>query len=278
MNNILISAFADEAASDFSEQLQALQKNGLSLIEIRGVDGKGILDLNDAELSRVVERLSEYGIGVSSIGSPIGKISITEDFEPHFAQFRRAVEIAKRLGTVRIRMFSFYIPQGENPEDYFDEVVRRVSAMVEYGEENGVHCCHENEKGIYGDILPRVIKLHEAVPALRCVYDPANYIQSGDNAWANYTALKGRIDYMHVKDAVKADGSVVPAGCGDGALPEIVADFCENREMALLTVEPHLHVFDGLQNLQSEGIKHKYTYKTAEEAFDAAVNALKALL
>ena len=42
--------------------------------------------------------------------------------------------------------------------------------MVDYGEANGVHCCHENEKGIYGDTLERVEKLHKAIPALRCVY------------------------------------------------------------------------------------------------------------
>lgn len=278
MENILLSAFADEASPQFTEQLEALSCHGLSLIEIRGVDGINILDLNDAQLSRVAAQLDEYGVGVSAIGSPIGKISITEDFAPHFEKLKRAVEIAKLLGTVRIRMFSFYIPQGDDPEPYFDEVVRRVSAMVEYAEANGVHCCHENEKGIYGDILPRVQKLHNAVPKLRCVFDPANYIQCGDSPAKNFEALFPVIDYMHVKDALLADGSVVPAGCGDGALPEILAKFLKKDGVKLLTLEPHLFDFSGLQNLQDEKLEHKYSYKSAEEAFTAAVDALKKLL
>ena len=33
-------------------------------------------------------------------------------------------------------MFSFYIPQGERPEDYREEVIRRLARMKEYAEED----------------------------------------------------------------------------------------------------------------------------------------------
>ena len=278
MQQFTLSAFADEASPDFDLQLAALKRCRIPLIEVRGVDGKGILSLTDAELDAVCGKLAAADIGVSAIGSPIGKISILDDFAPHFEQFKRAVEIAKRLGTTRIRMFSFYMPQGENPENYFDAVVSRISRMVEYAEANGVHCCHENEKGIYGDTLARVQALHAAVPALRCVFDPANYIQCGDDPAENFKALAPIIDYMHIKDALFADGSVVPAGEGDGSVPAILKALVATNKPYILTLEPHLFDFSGLQALQDDELLHKRAFRTSDEAFDTAANALWTIL
>lgn len=268
------SAFADEADPCFDAQLAALQRNRIPLLEIRGVDGKGVLDLTDDELDTIHDKLQKAGIGISAIGSPIGKIGIQDDFAPHFEKFKRAVEIAKRLGTTRIRMFSFFMPQGEDPETYFDAVVERVSALVAYAEENGVHCCHENEKGIYGDTLARVQKLHAAIPALRCVFDPANYIQCGDDPAVNFEALAPMIDYMHIKDALFADGTVVPAGEGDGSVPQLLEALAKTGKPYILTIEPHLFDFNGLANLQDEALTHKRVYRSGDEAFDTAAGAL----
>ena len=208
----------------------------------------------------------------------IGKIGIEDDFAPHFEKFKRAVEIAKKLHTTRIRMFSFYIPEGKNPEIYHDTVIERIQKMVDYGEANGVHCCHENEKGIYGDTLERVEKLHKAIPALRCVFDPANYIQCGNDPAVNFKALAPIIDYMHIKDALFKDGSVVPAGEGDGSVPSILKALAETGKPYMLTLEPHLYDFSGLQNLQGEDVLHKRVYKDADEAFDVASDALHDIL
>ena len=278
MAKFILSAFADEASPDFTAQLETLKRHEIPLVEVRGVDGKNILDLTDKELDIAVEKLNAYGIGVSAVGSPIGKININDDFAPHFEKFKRAIEIAKKLGTTRIRMFSFFMPKDEDPEQYFDAVVERTKAMAEYAEANGVHCCHENEKGIYGDTLARVQKLHAAVPGLRLVFDPANYIQCHDRPADNFAALSHMIDYMHIKDAFLKDGAVVPAGEGDGSVQEILASLAKTENTYMLTLEPHLAVFSGLQNLQDEELTHKYTYESNEAAFDAAVAALKNIL
>ena len=74
--NFTLSAFADEANPNFDAQLAALKRNGIPLLEIRGVNGKGVLDLTDEELDDVCEKLRAAGIGVSAVGSPIGKIGI----------------------------------------------------------------------------------------------------------------------------------------------------------------------------------------------------------
>mgnify|MGYP006991336640 CR=1 FL=1 len=42
MAKFVLSAFSDEYSHDFDEQLEGLAKNGLSLMEIRGVNGKNI--------------------------------------------------------------------------------------------------------------------------------------------------------------------------------------------------------------------------------------------
>lgn len=278
MTQFTLSAFADEASPEFDRQIAALHRKHIPLMEIRGVDGKGILDLTDEELDVVEKKLASDNIGISAIGSPIGKIGIEDDFTPHFEKFKRAVEIAKKLHTTRIRMFSFYIPEGKNPEIYHDTVIERIQKMVDYGEANGVHCCHENEKSIYGDTLKRVEKLHKAIPALRCVFDPANYIQCGDDPAVNFKALAPIIDYMHIKDALFKDGSVVPAGEGDGSVPSILKTLVEMGKPYMLTLEPHLYDFSGLQNLQGEDVLHKRVYKDADEAFDVASDALHDIL
>ena len=232
MARFILSAFSDEASPVFDEQIKALVRNGIGLMEPRGVDGKGILSLTDDEAKTAKEKLDAAGIGVSAIGSPIGKIGITDDFAPHFETFKRAVELAHVFGTKRIRMFSFYIPEGDDPEAHFSAVTERLGRLTEYAETNGVWCCHENEKGIYGDTLARVEKLHKAVPALRCVFDPANYIQCGDDPAVNFAALQDRIDYMHIKDALPGSGTVVPAGEGAGYAGGIISAALDGERIA----------------------------------------------
>ncbi|MBR3437896.1 MAG: TIM barrel protein [Clostridia bacterium] len=163
MAKFILSAFADEASPKVAEQLDALKANKIELIEPRNIDGKNISELTVDEAKQLKAQLDEAGIKVSSIGSYYGKIFINEDFEPHFEAFKNTVEVAKVLGTKYIRMFSFYIPEGENADDYKDEVIRRVKAMAEYSFEKGILCCHENEKGIYGDVPERCFILAEAL-------------------------------------------------------------------------------------------------------------------
>lgn len=279
MAEFLLSAFADEAAPDLEGQIRALKRNGIAQMEIRNVDGRCIIDYSDRELEKIGKTLSENGIAVSSIGSPIGKIGINEEFAPHMERFGRAVSAAKVLGTKRIRMFSFFMPKGENPAAYRDEVLSRLSRLCDCAAANGVCCYHENEKGIYGDTAERALDLHrELGGSLKGIFDPANYVQCGEHPGEIFQKLSPYIQYLHVKDALLSDGSVVPAGKGDGDLKKILSLFQGEDGEKLLTVEPHLHVFGGLEKLQTEELKHRYSYPSSEEAFDAACDSLKELL
>lgn len=284
MAKFILSAFADEASPKVEEQLDALKNNKIELIEPRNIDGKNISELSVDEAKQLKEKLDEAGIKVSSIGSYYGKIFINEDFEPHFEAFKNTVEVAKILGTKYIRMFSFYIPEGENADDYKDEVLRRVKAMAEYSFERGVLCCHENEKGIYGDIPERCLVLAQAMgEKLGCIFDPANYLQCGADTWEGFKLLEKYITYMHIKDVRTSDGAVVPAGCGDGRVEDILRALDSNtNRVFILTVEPHLKVFEGLDKLETDdetaNNMGKFVYPDNFSSFKAACDAIHSVI
>ena len=279
MAHFLFSAFADEASPSIAEQIEACKKNGIECIELRNCDGKNISNLTTAEAEALKKQLDEGGIKVSSIGSHYGKIEITDDFEPHFEAFKNTVEVAKILGAKYIRMFSFYFTKGESTEEYKDEVLRRVGAMAEYSYEKGVLCCHENEKGIFGDIPERCLLLAETFgEKLGCVFDPANYLQCGAETLSGFKSLEKYVTYMHIKDVQVDSGTVVPAGEGDGKVEEILRILDSHEEPYFLSVEPHLRVFDGLAGLEpdDETAKkmNKYVYPDNATSFAAACSAI----
>jgi sugar phosphate isomerase/epimerase len=237
-----LSAFGDEIADDLDEQLAVLEVEGIRHLELRGAWGRNVLDLDDAALDRAASLLRARGFGVSAIGSPIGKsaLSAPPDFE--LARLERALVAADRLGTRLIRIFSFYVPAGEQAARR-DEVVARVGALAARAERAGVVLAHENEKGIYGDTPARCRDLLDAVgsPALRAAFDPANFVQVGArpmrDAWpllASYTA------HVHIKDALLDGGAVVPAGEGEGDVAALLAVLAGGGYRGYLTLEPHL--------------------------------------
>ena len=281
MAEFVLSAFADEYSPKFDEQLEGLKKNGVGFIEIRGVDGTNVADLTDEQLHEVRAKLDAAGIGVSSIGSPIGKIKVYDEFEPHLEKLERCISAAKILGTPNIRMFSFYIPEGKTREECRPEVMRRLGVMLDIARKAGVTLCHENEKGIYGDSPETCLDINnEFGGEMKLIFDPANFIECGCEPFPHgYGLLGDRIYYMHIKDAT-AEKTIAPAGKGVGRIPEIIADLDKKRSGRIfLTVEPHLRVFAGLAGLETdEKTKMPNTYETSAEAFGAAVDAIKAII
>lgn len=277
-NNVY--AFADEAGSSMEEQLSALTENRLDGIELRNIDGENISDISKEKAREIKKRFDTAGLKVWSLGSPIGKISISdESFSAHIEKFRNTLDIAEILGAECVRMFSFYIPKGPDPYLYKNEVIDRLGKMTRLAENYNVTLCHENEKGIYGDVASRCLEIHKALPSVKAVFDPANFIQCGEDTWKAYEMLKPYIKYMHIKDAL-ADGSVVPAGKGIGNVKRITADFLKSGGTDF-TVEPHLSVFEGFASLEknTESIpKGKYIYNSGREAFDAACKEFKGIL
>ncbi len=249
-----ISGFSDEISKNVKEQFTHLNTLGIRYFEPRQINDSNIADLTDEELEELKQTMKEYGISASSIGSPIGKIQITDPIEPHLEKLKRVIHIAKELGSRYIRIFSFYIPEGEDPYLYRDEVMKRMKMMVELAEQEDVILLHENEKGIYGDVALRCKEIFDEVdsPNLKGVFDPANFVQCGDVTYPDgFQLLKEHIVYMHIKDALW-DGTVVPAGKGEGHFEEILSELVEDGYEGFLSLEPHLGSFEGLAELEQE--------------------------
>lgn len=278
MADFYLSAFADEAADSLEEQISALVRNRICYIEPRNIDGKGILTLTDNQLMNVKQKLDKAGIKVNSLGSPIGKYPIEEDFEPHLALFKRALEVAKILNTDKIRMFSFFVKQEELAK-WRDEVIRRLTIMTELAAEAGITLCHENETHIYGQMPAEVKDLITAVPGLCAIFDPANYRMNDGDVYDGINATLVRLAYLHIKDAEFSTQTIVPAGEGEGKIGEIVDIVNEKTsDKIYLTMEPHLMEFLAYKSIDTHSLKGKYTFESNGEAFDFAVKVFKELL
>ena len=280
MHQYSVFAFADEADSFIPGQIAAMQRNGLKGLEIRNVDGPNITDISLEKAREVRRQLDDHGLVTWSLGSPIGKQKIAKDFAPELERFKHTLELAHELGSENIRLFSFFMPKGEDPAIYRNEVIDRMGQFVDAARGSGVNLCHENEKGIYGDIADRCLDLHQQLPELKGIFDPANFVQCNDDTMRGWALLKDHIYYLHIKDALLS-GDVVPAGHGAGNVEYIVREFLAKGGRPM-TVEPHLRIFAGLKELEENGdmgaIGKQFTYPTADAAFDAACNALKDIL
>ena len=273
-----ISGFADEIDPSMDVQLALLDKLGVKYIEFRSGDGTGVADYTNEQAVALKARLDAAGVKVSAIGSPIGKIGIEDDFAPHMEKFKHVVELAKIFDTPYIRMFSFFIPEGKNPDDYRDEVLARIAQFVEYAKEQNVILLHENEKGIYGDNAARCLDLMKNFYGdhFKCTFDFANFVQRKQDTLEAYKLLKDYITYVHIKDAQWDTGKVVPAGMGDGHVKEILTKLSESGYEGFLSLEPHLADFAAFKSLENNGSALEIGSGTV--AFTTAYNALKEII
>lgn len=276
-DKIKLCAFADEADPMLDGQIEALKANGISLLEIRGVDGKNISAVTPAEAKEIRNKLDANGISTWSIGSPAGKIKIGDDFDKELDTFKQMLEVGAILDAKCMRLFSFF---GTNCDaSHFNTVCEKLNKYVELCKPYGIVPCHENEKGIYGERAPHCLMLLSAVPGLKAVFDPANFIQCKQDTLQAWDMLKDHVYYGHIKDADEK-GRVVPAGQGIGHIAEYLPDFIAHG-CSVLTLEPHLHKFVGLADLEEEGARSDVStisFANNRESFDYAVNALKGII
>ncbi|ADQ05575.1 Xylose isomerase domain-containing protein TIM barrel [Caldicellulosiruptor owensensis OL] len=243
MYKFIFSAFGDEIASSLDEQIEVLKKHGIEYLEFRSANGKNIADYTEDEAKEVLRKLKDSGIKVSAIGSPIGKVDVNCDFEKYLELFRHIVELAHVLETKYIRIFSFYVPEGEE-EKYTDVVVERLSKFTEIAKKEDIILLHENEKEIYGSNAERCYKILSTInsPNLRATFDPANFVQCKVEVYPHaFELLKNYIEYVHIKDAKFSDGSVTVAGEGNGRLKDVIAALKRIGFCGFLSIEPHLN-------------------------------------
>ena len=279
MVKLTVSAFSDEYAGELEKQCRALNSFGIEYMEMRGVNGKNVSVLSKEEVQEAKKVISDYGIKVSSIGSPLGKIKLDGDMASHLETAKRVFDTANELGSKSIRMFSFYLPEGKTRDECRGQVCDELAKLVKLSEEYGVTLCHENEALIYGESPEKCLELLEYFGGkLKCVLDMGNFVLDGYNPMDAYKLLGKHIEYFHIKDALYA-GAIVPAGKGEAQIKEILNDYKANgAKNTFITLEPHLQTFSGLNALVGKTFENPYKYNDQKEAFTDAVVKLKELL
>lgn len=279
MGKIILSAFADEYSASFDEQLVGMSGYGIDHIEVRGVDGRNVSLLTRDEVKEIGKKADAMGIKVSAVGSPVGKINLDGDLDGHLEMAKRVFESANLLGTKYVRMFSFYAPEGKEITDYRSEVFYELERLVLAAKAQGVVLCHENEAKIYGSVPERCREIVDCFGGeIRTVFDMGNYVLEGVNPYEAYKLLRDTVAYFHIKDSLYA-GAIVPPGRGEADIQRIVREHAAtSREDFVISLEPHLQLFSGLNSLVGRKFENPYKFNDEKEAFTEAVTRIKELL
>jgi sugar phosphate isomerase/epimerase len=131
-----LSAFADEISDNFETQLKVLKSFNIGYIEARCIENVQLIEYSTQDIKEFKNILDGYGIKLSSLASPIGKISIRGDLRTHYEKLKRTVEIAEILEAPYIRMFSFYIDRDTIPGEFKGKVLDELNKYAPKGSEN----------------------------------------------------------------------------------------------------------------------------------------------
>ena len=269
---VILSGFADEISPDPAEQLATLAAESITHLELRGAWSVNVADFTAEQVAAFRTAVEGAGVRVSAIGSPVGKIPVGAPLGPELDRMRRVADVAAELGTAIVRVFSFYIPAGDPPERYRQQVIDRMGALAGIAEDRGLVLAHENEKEIYGDTPDRCADVITAVgsPALRATFDPANFVQCGVRPHSDaYALLRPFLVYLQVKDALAATGEVVPAGEGDGQVRETLSALRDSGFTGFMSLEPHL-----AQAGRLGGFSGPQGFRRAAQALKSLLNEL----
>lgn len=279
MARFIFSGFTDEFASKFDRQIEAARQFNMDMIELRGADGINVADMNLEQVKDYAQELQKNNIGVSAVGSPLGKVTLDSNLDAHMEIVRKVCEFANILGTKNIRMFSFYPAENTPVEQCKGQVVDVLGRMIDIAKAANVTLCHENEARIYGETPERCLELLEQFGGdLKCVFDMGNFTLEHVDAFEAYKMLSRHIQYFHIKDALSA-GAVVPPGKGEAQIQKILNTYMEEyNKDTIITLEPHLQTFSGLNALVGKEFKNPYQYPNCETAFADAVTKIKELI
>jgi sugar phosphate isomerase/epimerase len=241
-----LSAFADEIDPDPQIQIDVLKSCGVRHIEFRSIVKTNVLALTDLQVREFKSLLDQNGFRISAIGSPIGKTVIDQPFEIEVKRLNRAIELCQLFDTRNIRIFSYYLTEGGEWDDWRRDVMDRMWDKLKIAEKAGVRLIHENEHRIYGDSPVRVHDLLQTVSeqltsdCFGAAYDPANFVFCGYDPWEGWQASKEYTVHFHIKDWKKGENHGSLAGQGDGQIERVMADAVSRGYKGFATLEPHL--------------------------------------
>lgn len=221
-SKVILSGFSDEAAWDKTadQQFAAMAALGLHFTCLRFIDmGNGVknaMQLTDEEVAACVDKLTQYGLAVSSLGSPLGKVKLLDledgtknrfvPFDTYLdGEVTHACRLAQALGTKLIRGFSFYHPKGEAPESHLGLAAEYLGRIADRCAEFGLIYGLEVEANLIGQNGPTMAALHEHIGRSNVVliFDAANLSTQGYTPWEvyeHYLQMKPGLGWLHIKD------------------------------------------------------------------------------
>lgn len=257
---LLLSGFADEAAADktIDQQFSALAALGMRYFSIRFIDAgegvKNVMQLSDDEIARVKSAITAYGLSVSSLGSPLGKVKLQDVDDGTTTAYRpfddylenevaRACELAQEFDTKLIRGFSFYHPKGSDIESHYSQAVDQVGKIAEVCRSHGLVYGLEVEANLVGQTGTLLARMHQDIAneSLVTIFDGGNLVMQGfsaDEVFEQYLEMKPGLGWIHIKDFRDPDGNqrvehvdeesirhFVPADIGQSGHLKIMQDF-----------------------------------------------------
>lgn len=254
---LLLGGLADEAANQKTamQQFCAFAALGLKYYTLRFIDAgagiRNVMQLEPDAIETILSLQDEYGLSVSSIGSPIGKVKLADvedgtsnrfvPFKEYLARdVRRACELANQFHCKLIRGFSFYHPRGSDVELYMQQAIDQIGDMVRVCDSHGLTFGLEVEANLVGQSGHLLARIHDAVAhdALVLVFDGANLVCQGmstEQVFEEYLAMKHGLGWIHVKDYKRPANrtshvdeeslkAFVPANVGDSGHEAIFRD------------------------------------------------------
>lgn len=260
-----LSGFADEISADLDVQVRTLKRLGVPGLDLRGVDGKNVLDLSESRLKEIHAACAREGLHISCVGSPVNKVEFSvQNREAEMAKLQKSIAAAKLIGVEKIRVFSPLLPEGKE-ESLWPDTILWMREMTDLACAENVVLIHENDARFIGAYPKFAQRLFDELggPHFRAVYDFANGVPLGFLPLKDWFPwLLPHLDSVHIKDATP-DGKVLPAGEGEGQIRETLEYLIGEGWSGTLSLEPHLKAAGKLGGF------------SGPELFETAVSALR---
>ncbi len=260
-----LSAFADEISPDLKVQIKTLVALGISGLDLRSVDNVNVLGLTDDDLKRVADQTVAAGLVVQAIGSPVNKVPYSVAAQPEeLEKLKKSIHAANLTGTRRIRLFT---PEAADTDA--SKVIEWMREQIQLAADHDVVLLHENDGRFWGAFPANAKRLFTELggPNFKAAFDFANTVLIGFRPMPDWFPwLLPHLDTIHIKDAVEAQGKVVPAGEGNGDLGKTLAWLIQAGWNGPLTLEPHLSAAGPLGGF------------SGEQLFGVATHALRSVL
>ncbi len=229
-----IAAITDEFSPDLDAALAGMADVGMTGAELRVISGRNMIELSDDEVDEVRAKVEARGMSVVGLASPLLKCVLPNsppldtrvqhdvfgspyNFEDQPRLTRRAFDIAERLGTHIIRVFSYW--RTVEPDACFDAAASALHALAEEAAKRDLVIGLENEHACNAGTGAETSRLLQRLdhPALKVVWDPANASILGEKPFPDGYVLvpAARIAHVHAKDCDVKDHKPVWGAVGE---------------------------------------------------------------